>query len=36
VSADAAVLKAIAGDPAAYFVTVRSIGYPAGAVRGRL
>ncbi len=36
VSANPAVLKAIASDPAAYFVRVRSLDYPAGAVRGPL
>ena len=36
VSTNVAVLRAIAGDPAAYFVRIRSIAYPAGAVRGQL
>lgn len=36
VSANAALLRSIASDPAAYAVKVRSIAYPAGAVRGPL
>ena len=36
VSTNSAALTAIAGDPAAYFVSIRSTAYPAGAVQGQL
>lgn len=36
VEADKGLLKAIARDPAAYYVNVHNADYPAGAVRGQL
>jgi hypothetical protein len=35
-TADRELLKAIAGDPEAYYVNVHNADYPAGAVRGQL
>ena len=35
-SADAAVIKAVMQDPAAYYVNVHNAAFPNGAVRGQL